>query len=544
MRDAMTTNFDLRRMVEVVRRRRWILVLCVVLVPAAAIAVSVLQQKEYTAKAFLLFRDPQFDQKLFGSTFVPNSADPERQAATNLELVSLETLAARTAKRIPGITPKQVSDSIEPKSEGQADVVSINATWTDPRRAATLANTFAREYIRFRRDADRAKIEAARTPLRRQLASLTQKDREGPIGRSLRSRLTEVGVLASLQTGNAELLQTAQIPDGPSSPKIVRNAVLGLILGLILGVGLVGLAEALDRRVRDPLEIERAFDAPVLASITESSWLTKADPALSNVPPAQREAFHLLRANLRYFSLSRDIDSVLITSAEPGEGKSTVAWGLAVAAASMGTNTLLVEADLRSPGFASRFGLRAGGGLTAVLTGRLQPGEALQSIRLPQVDDDPSPQRSLDVLLAGSTPPNPADLVESNEMATLLNEAKRHYDLVVIDTPPITVVPDAIPLIRSVGGVLLVSRLGTSSRGPMHRLAGQLENLDAPVLGMIVNSANGGGEYAYAYGYGYGHGQPSRGASAAGTSRRSDPIPERAAHPDDGSDAARRTEPE
>jgi len=127
-------------------------------------------------------------------------------------------------------------------------------------------------------------------------------------------------------------------------------------------------------------------------------------------------------------------------------------------------------------------------------------------------------------------------------MAKLLHEAKRHYDLVVLDTPPITVVPDAIPLIRSVGGVILVSRLGTSSRGPMHRLAGQLENLDAPVLGMIVNSADSGGEYAY--GYSYGQRQPSRGAPAAATSRRSDPTPDRAAHPDDGSDAARRTESE
>src|SRR3954470_7388405 len=158
MHDAMTTNFDLRRVVQIVRRRLWILAMCVVLVPVAALVVSAFQQKEYTAKAFLLFRDPQFDQKLFGSTFVPNSADPERQAATNLELVSLETVAARTAKRIRGVTPKQVSDAVKPKTEGQADVVSINATWTDPGRAARLADTFAREYIRFRRNADRAKI--------------------------------------------------------------------------------------------------------------------------------------------------------------------------------------------------------------------------------------------------------------------------------------------------------------------------------------------------------------------------------------------------
>src|SRR3954452_6104029 len=119
--------------------------------------------------------------------------------------------------------------------------------WTDRRRAATMANTFANEYIAFRREADRRKIGVARQPLRRQLRDLSRKERSGPLGRSLRARLTQLNVLASLQTGNAELVQPALAPGAPSSPKIARNGVLGLVLGLILGAGLVALAEALDR---------------------------------------------------------------------------------------------------------------------------------------------------------------------------------------------------------------------------------------------------------------------------------------------------------
>jgi succinoglycan biosynthesis transport protein ExoP len=546
VRDLTMKTFDLRRAMQVVRRRFWILVICAVLVPAAAVAVSAAQQKKYTAEATLLFRDPQFDQKLFGSTFVPNSTDPERQAATNLELVSLDTVAARTAKRIPGVTPKQVSNAVEPETKGQADVVSINATWTDPRRAATMANTFANEYIAFRRDADRAKIGVARLPLRKQLRELSREERAGPLGRSLRARLTQLNVLASLQTGNAELVQPALAPDGPSSPKVVRNGALGLVLGLILGAGLVGLAEALDRRLRDPAEIEHAFDAPVLAGIPESPWLRKSDAAMSNAPPGQREAFDMLRANLRYFNLSREIESVLITSAESGEGKSTVAWGLAVAAARSGSRTLLVEADLRRPTFASQFQLHAPAGLTTVLTGRAQPSDAVQSIRLPDVVDGASPEW-LSVLLAGPIPPNPTAVAESDQMARLLEDAKREYDLVIIDTPPITLVPDAIPLMRRVDGVIVVCRLGTSSRGPMHRLAHQLENLDAPVLGVVVNSANENDPYAYGYAYGYGdrpH-QPSRAAAGPGAPGPSAATGDRAAPSggeSDESDAPHRTE--
>jgi succinoglycan biosynthesis transport protein ExoP len=546
LRDV-TTSFDLRRVLQIVRRRFWILILCAVLVPAAALAVSATQQKKYTAEATLLFRDPQFDQKLFGSTFVANSNDPERQEATNLELISLETVAARTAKRVPGVTPKEVSDAIDPEAVGQADVVSIKATWTDPRRSATLANTFAEEYIAFRRDADRAKIGVARLPLRQQLRGLSRKELAGPTGRSLRARLTQLNVLASLQTGNAELVQRALVPDGPSSPKIVRNGALGLVLGLILGAGLVGLAEALDRRLRDPSEIEHAFNAPVLASIPESPGLTKADAALSNVPPGQFEAFDMLRANLRYFNLSRDIHTVLVTSAEPGEGKSTVAWGLAVAAARTGTRTLLVEADLRRPTFASQYQLRAPAGLTTVITGRAQRAEAVQSIRLAPEGDGPSPE-SLDVLLAGPLPPNPTKVAESDQMARLLEDAKREYDLVIIDTPPITLVPDAIPLMRRVDGVIVVSRLGTSSRGPMRRLGHQLENLDAPVLGVVVNSADEKDPYGYGYAYDYSDDhRPQRGTPSPVASHPSDATRDRTDHSggeSDESDTAQRSEPE
>src|SRR3954449_7940331 len=432
----MTSSPTLRRVLHAARRRYRLLLVCVVLVPAAAVAVSITREKRYTADATLLFRDPQFDQKLFGSSFVQGSPDPAREAATNLTLVSLERVKRRTAQRIKGLTEDDVRNAVTAKSEGQADVVQIEATWTSAAMAAHLANVFAADYIAFRRRADRAKIREARALLRAQLVRLTPKQRVAAPGRALRQRLGQLGVLQALQTGNAELAQQAVPPEAPSSPKPVRDGALGLLLGLLLGAALVALAEAFDRRLRDPAEMEQLLGAPVLASLPESEALAGSDPTLANVPETEREVFRMLRGSLRYFTLSRDIRSVLITSADSGDGKSTVAWGLAVASASAASRTLLIEADLRRPSFVKRYDLKARHGLTSVLTGDAAFEQAIVRVVVSGRRRSRVPDRTLDVLAAGPLPPNPADLVESEQMADLLAAAEQNYDLIVVDTPP------------------------------------------------------------------------------------------------------------
>lgn len=498
---GVSADFHLRYALRAVRRRLPIVLACVLLVPAAAVGVSLLQKKQYTANAGLLFRDPQFSQQLFSTSFVQNQADPTRQAATNLALVSLPRVAALTAARIPGETQQQVSSAVSVGSDSQSDLVSIQATARDPRFAARLATTYSDQYIAFRRNADRATIGSAEVPLRQQIAALPAGERFGALGQTLQQRLSQLGVLASLQTGDAELVQPAQVPLGPSSPKPVRNGALGVFFGILLAAALVILAEALDRRLRDPAEVEQMFERPLLASVPDSGALNGADPALLAVPAAAREAFRMLSVNLRYFSLSRDIRSVLITSADHGDGKSTVAWGLAVAAASTGSRTLLIEADLRKPSFGSRFELPSRDGLTNVLAGDIPSTQAIMRLPLPLTEDDSTPARSMDVLLAGPRPPDPTDLLQSHRMGDFLRWLENHYDLIVIDTPPAAIVSDAIPLITMVHGVMIVTRLGNTVREHARRLRQQLDHLDAPTLGIVINSIQQADEYQYGYGY-------------------------------------------
>lgn len=509
-----SADVNLRYAFRAFRRRLPIFLLCVLIVPALAVGISLVQKKEYTATASLFFRDPHFDQMVFGSSVAQPQPDPTVQSADNLDLVSLHRVAALTAANLRGISEDQVLSAVSLSSKAQSDLVSIQATSRSPSFAAKLANTYATQYIAFRRDADRATINSAEQPLRRQIASLPAHLRNGSLGQSLQTRLSQLRVLASLQTGNAELVQPAEVPRAQSSPKPVRNAALGLFFGILLGIGLIILAETLDRRLRDTAEAEQIFERPIFAALPQSNSLERADAALLAVPEDEREAFRMLWANVRYFTLSREIRSVLITSADRDDGKSTVAWGLGAAAAGAGNRTLVVEADLRNPTFAQRFdlstpyrrledGRHVRNGLSSVLTGDVPLSEAVLRYPFPRREGDTRPTRSMDILFAGPSPPDPSDLLQSQRMADFLRAATDQYDLVVIDTPPAAVVSDAIPLITMVDGLIVVCRLGNTLRDHARRLRHELDNLDAPTLGVVVNSADEAQPYGYPYGAGY-----------------------------------------
>jgi polysaccharide biosynthesis transport protein len=499
-RGAGDAGIDILRAIA----RRWPLVLTFTLVvPAVALVMSLSQPDEYSASASLLFRDPAFDQKLFGSSFLDDSDDPDREAATNLELVSLDAVAVRTAREL-GTSRQAVSSSVDVDSEGRSNLVSVTATDQDPRRAARIANTFAQEFIGFRQDADREKLRQAQALIQAQIDRLDPEERLGPEGSELRDRAQQLEVLASLQTGNAEVVQNATPPSSRSSPKPLRNTLLGLILGALLGAGLAFLLERLDRRFRSVKEVEEIADRPVLATIPRSRQLARGRLSPG---PVEAEAFRLLRANLRYFNIGEEVKSVLITSASAGDGKSTVAWNLA-AASGGGAKTLLIEADLRRPVLAERMGVPQHAGLSALLVGATTLQQAITSARSADVEGA-APSTSIDVLPAGHPPPNPQELLESDVMRQVIEECERRYDMVVIDTPPTSLVSDAIPLVNVVSGVIVVVHMGRSRRDAVRDLLDQLDRLGARTLGMVVNSTvRSAADYAYTY-YASGDLQPT-----------------------------------
>ena len=510
----MDTDSHAKRITILTAARRHIktLVICLVMVPALALAYSLHQPREYSATATLLFENSQFAQGLFGTsaTFTPTQqTDPTRAAATNVSLVQQDIIANRTAAAMgQGITASAVRRAVNAAAQGQSDLVTVTATTRSPRLSASMANTYANQFIAYRRSAESGQIVAAENQIAQKLAQLRGQARNTPAAAELATRQQDLGIFASLQTGNAQLSQPAEVPTTASAPRPVRNLAIGILAGLLLGIAISLLSERLDQRVRDGDEIEEIFSRPLLGAIPFDKEIAEHGNLPLHLGSIQAETFRLLRTNLRYFNIDSDIRSVVINSALAGEGKTTVALNLAALSAGATRRVLLIEADMRRPVLASWLGLR-GPGLSDVLAGQLKFSRAIQTV---QLDSDlstsgasDSPPLALDILTAGPPPPNPGDLIESARMEQIIRTARAEYDLVIIDTPP-TVVSDAIHLYPHVDGVIAVARIGTSRRDRSREFANQLERLRAPFLGVVLNNAKqvrGAGGYGYGYGYAY-----------------------------------------
>jgi capsular exopolysaccharide synthesis family protein len=244
--------------------------------------------------------------------------------------------------------------------------------------------------------------------------------------------------------------------------------------------------------------------------------------AAAELPFVENEAFRMLRASLRYFNVDSDVRTVLVASYMAGVGKSTVTWNLARVAATS-SKVVIVETDMRNASLAAQHGLAPGPGLAELLTHQVGLEEAIQAKPIAAgANGAGGGERSLDVIVAGASPPNPAELIESAAMDEVLAKLAERYELVVLDTAPMGVVSDAFPLLGKVDGAIAVTRIGLCTRDSAAHLREQLTRLEAPVLGIVANAIKlrRGGRYGY-YGGHYGPAAEQRGEApgAAGALR-------------------------
>jgi capsular exopolysaccharide synthesis family protein len=290
-------------------------------------------------------------------------------------------------------------------------------------------------------------------------------------------------------------------------PRPKRNAALGLVLGLLLGVGGAFLLNAFDRRVRHADEVERELQIPLLAKLPTPK---RGDAAtiLDRPSDATTEAVARLRASFDFTNTSLGAKTIMITSANPREGKSTTIANLAIALARAGRHVVLVDLDLRRPMLSRLFHLPDGPGLTDFASRDTKLGDVLQPVgvtplrsRVASISSAESGQGRLEVITTGRTRVNPSAFVESTGLTEALHVLRGHAEIVLIDAPPILATGDSIALTGKVDAVLLVTRLGALTRPTLQELARVLSRSPAPVLGLVATGAEVDGSYsAYAVG--------------------------------------------
>lgn len=488
---------DLKQALGILRRRLPVVLLSAVVVAGAAFAYSKHETKKYRTTSSVVFNNNQLTQEITGAATSGSFNSRLAQQATDLELIQTGDMAARTASLLGGgLTEQQVRQSLSVAGKGESGIVDVSVTSASPELAAKIANTYVRLFVEEQASAERRTYKAILALVRKQLAALSPKQRTGSDGLSLQERAQTLSILSELKQGSVEVAGEAVAPALPFSPKTSTNTAIGGVLGLFIGFALAFILESLDRRIRLPEDLEAIYNLPLLGSVPRSKALARERTAL---PLAEAEAFGLIRAHLRFFNIDRELHSVAIVSAEAGDGKTTIARRVAEAAARSGSRVLLLEMDLRHPTLAERLGIPTGPGVVDLLVGASRMDEATRSIAVETTQTSQGvTERTLDVLVAGAAlPPNPGGLLESQAMEAVLAHARSAYDLVVIDTPSLTSVSDAFPLLTKVDGVIIVGRVAHSQRETAERLSEALSKSQVPLLGVIANDLKSGGSGPY-----------------------------------------------
>ncbi len=315
-------------------------------------------------------------------------------------------------------------------------------------------------------------------------------------------------MISSSRPDNIKISTEAIVPVSPIGPNRSRNIIVAFLISLAAGIGLAFLLDYLDDSVKTSDDIGRLLRLPTLALIPHQSLLEKrkllpgkANPtgsssliALEDNRSAMAEAYRHLRTSLLFSSAGRPPKTILITSSQPSEGKTTTAINTAITLAQSGAEVVIIDCDLRRPRLHSHFNLENTNGLTNYLSGERNPSTLLKTYQtLP----------NLKIITSGPIPPNPAELLSSNEMKNLLQYLKGNFKHIVIDSPPAISFTDAAILSTLVDGVVLVALAGKSSIHLMRRFKQRLGNIGAHIYGVVLNGIKSNSvEYGY-YGYGY-----------------------------------------
>jgi succinoglycan biosynthesis transport protein ExoP len=316
-------------------------------------------------------------------------------------------------------------------------------------------------------------------------------------------RFKETSLTEDMKTGNIRIVDRAEVPEYPTKPKKKLNILLAIIVSLLTGTGLAFFFEYLDNTIKLPEEVEKHLDIPFLGSTplfsTKNKWNIRDDtsPELVafNYPRSTAsELYRGIRTSILFSSAEAVPQVVLITGVGQQEGKTITTANLAVTMAQADSKIVILDCDMRRANVHKVFGTANDHGISNLLVGNSNMREAILHTRIP----------NLDVIPCGPIPPNPAELLGSTRMTTLLNSLRKHYAHILIDSPPSIAVTDAVVLSKSVDGVILVIRAGYTAKEIIKSGIAQFGAVGAHILGAVLNGVDMSRD-SYRYQYYYYH---------------------------------------
>jgi len=442
---------DLGEFLSLLRRRWWIVALLVIACLGSAAIITKLETPVYRASTQLIVNGTS---NLSEESQIANRSLASGRATTFAAVIpskfSVEAAVRRADKN--GSFPGAGYPTVTASASGNDPFIEVQVSDTDPHLAEAAANAFVAVLPNVMAQIDQP---------------MTQPD--------------EVVVL-----------QPARFPSSPASPRPFQNLLIGFMLGLVLGFSAAFALESIDTRLRDSDDVVAATELPMLG-VVPYEMPEEPIPVTTFPMSARAEAYRRVRANIAFMAATGIAKSVIVTSATSSEGKTSLAVNLAIASAQAGQRVVLVDADLRRPMVQTYLQLATHPGLVHVLTGTVSLAEALQSADI----------GSFDVLTAGPMPPNPNELIGSASMRETLRQLKSAYDLVIVDTAPILPVADTLHLSLMVGGVIIVARIGETTRERLRRTKEALERVHANIIGVVPNGVIQREDSAYFYAYTY-----------------------------------------
>lgn len=498
-------TIDIKKYLYLLWHWAWLIILVTIVASLAAYLVSVRMTPVFEASTTILVDVPSYNTTEYTALMAS-----EQLSQTYSEMMTSNDILTQVKERLGlQIDLEELRGMISVQSITNTQLIEISVECIDPNAAALIANNIVevfsaeiKEIQSSRYNLSKSSLESQMTEVEEEIASLnnklqsdiTEAERDRyetklaqyqQIYSTLLSSYEEIRLSEAQTMTSLVLIEPATVPDEPIKPRVLMNTAIAGLTGFLLATGAIFAGEALDDRLKTPDDIKNYLGLPILGIIDSFPQDDGNDLIAAKHPRSPiTEEFRTLRTNVQFASVDKALNSILVTSSEPREGKTAIAVNLGVVFAQSGLKTTMIDCDMRRPAVHARFGLNNNSGLTSFFY-------RSHSSNIEEYYKKPFTNLNLQILTSGSIPPNPSELLTSNRMKGILGQIKKDSEIVIIDSPPVLVVTDAVILSPQVDGVLLVVQPGKTKIPAAKETVDQLKRAKANILGVVIKFVEG-----------------------------------------------------